>query len=177
MGTKYFIFIVLITFLLITNANGQVGLCVGNEYGIGVVAKVGPPAIKFEAGAGLSPLLVFWNISYQDDYIKFYLPFTVGAAVNIALTPPARKDRLGLKFEINHNTIIKTGFGCGVDYVLVDKPHKVVIGGGFLYFSKAYDELLARLNDEENTHYTEVDVSAALMNFRPFVSISILFGK
>jgi len=67
--------------------------------------------------------------------------------------------------------------GGGIDYVLVDKPHKVIIGGGFLYFSNAYDELLDRLNDEEDTSYTEDDVSAVLMNFRPYLSISILFGK
>jgi len=177
MKIKYLILITIIIIFSVSNIRGQVGFTVGNEYGIGLVAQVGSPKTKLEVGGGLSPLLVFWNITLGDDYIKFYLPFTVGAGVNIALTPSERKDRMGLKFEANYNTIMKTGFGGGVDYQLLDKPYKIVIGGGFLYFPNAYDELLDRLNEEENTYYSKDDVSAVFLNFRPYVNISIYFGK
>lgn len=159
----------------------QVGLNLGNEYGLGLIVQIGSPQTKLELGGGLTPLFVYWQItdiwgSNDETYLKFYFSGTLGAKLNLALSN-AEKDRLGLKLGISYNTIMKTGFGAGIDYNISQKPKNIVISAGLMIYPKACDELLNRLNEEEGTNYINEDVSAVLMNFRPFVGLTIFFGK
>lgn len=181
MKTKLLVSGILILLSSFSFANGQVGFTVGTEYGIGIIAQVGSPATKVEIGGGLAPLFLYWDVNVMfgedKDYLKLYFPVTIGAKLNIGLSKPDEKNRLGLKLGASYNTIMKTGFGGGVDYSIVNKPYKIIIASGFMIYPKAYDELLNRLNEEEGTSYTKEDVSAALVNFQPFVSVSIFIGK
>lgn len=180
MNTKIILLVTLLFLGPISSANGQIGITAGTEYGFGGIAQVGSHTAKLEIGGGLVPLFVFWQIHgpfVEKNYFKLYFPGVVGAKLSVALTKPDRKDRLGVKLGASYNTIMKVGFGGGVDYSIAKKSHRIVISAGFMIYPDAYDELLDRFNEEEETSYTKEDVSAALMSFQPFVSVSLLFGK
>ena len=181
MKSKVILITALLLVALASYSNAQVGLALGNEYGFGLMAQLGSPAARLELGGGLTPLVVYWQTQTifggnDDDYLKFYLSGTFGAKLNVALKNPQKK-RLGLKFGVSYNTMVKMGFGGGVDYNIALKPKNIVISGGFMYYPNAYDELLNRLNEEEDTDFSKDDVYAALMNFMPFVGLTIYFGK
>ena len=172
---------IFLLFVLTSSSNAQVGLALGNEYGFGIITQFGPPSAKIELGGGLTPLVVYWQnqtISggHDEDYLKLYLTGTFGAKINLALKNP-QKNRLGLKLGVSYNTMVKVGFGRGIDYNIAMKPKNIVISGGFMIYPKAYDELLNRLNEEEDTDYSKDDVYAALINFMPFVGLTIYFGE
>lgn len=163
------------SFLLISSATAQIGLNAGNDYGLALAAEVGSYKTKLEVGGGLTPILVYWNTDL-DQYLKLYFSGTIGSKMNIALTDPDEKNRLGLKFGVSYNTIMKLGFGGGVDYTIAHKPYRLVLAGGGMVYPKAYDKLLWRLNEEEGTSYISDDISAPFMNFRPFVGITVFPG-
>jgi len=181
MKTKSLFLFIFLLLGFTSSSLSQVGLNLGNEYGLGLMVQIGSPQTKLELGGGLTPLLVYWQItdiwgSNDETYLKFYFSGTIGAKLNFALSNP-EKDRLGLKLGISYDTIMKTGFGAGIDYNISKKPKNIVISGGFTIYPKAYDELLNRLNEEEGTDYSRDDVSGVLMNFRPFVGLTIFFGE
>jgi len=181
MKTKVLFLIIFLLSGLNASSIAQVGLNLGNEYGLGLMVQIGSPQTKLELGGGLTPLLVYWQItdiwgSNDETYLKFYFSGTLGAKLNFALSNP-EKDRLGLKLGISYDTIMKTGFGAGIDYNISQKPKNIVISGGFTIYPQAYDELLKHLNEEEDTNYSKEDVSAVLINFRPFVGVTIFFGE
>jgi hypothetical protein len=181
MKTKSLFLFIFLLLGFTSSSLSQVGLNLGNEYGLGLMVQLGTPKIKLEFGGGLTPLFVSWQItdirgSNDETYFKFYFSGTFGSKINFALSNP-EKDRLGLKLGISYDTIMKTGFGAGIDYNISQKPKNIVISGGFMIYPKAYDELLNRLNDEEGTNYSNEDVSAVLINFRPFVGLTIFFGE
>ena len=168
---------ILILLILWSFSHAQIGLNLGTEYGFGLMIQAGSPAVKVEIGGGLTPLFVYWQIedifgSNDQDYYKLYLSGTVGAKLNLALKNP-NKDRLGLKFGASYDTIMKMGFGGGLDYRISKKPKNIVISGGVMIYPDAYDELLDRLNEEENTDYSKDDLYSALVSLRPFVSLTL----
>ncbi len=179
MKTKHVILIFIILICSSSYVHSQIGLTLGNEYGVGAIGQVGTHQVKLEAGAGFLPLLVYWQITgfgvSDETYLKFYFPFHFGANINIGLSKPEDKNRLGLKLGAHQDAIMKTGFGGGVDYVVSAEKNTIVISGGLLVYPKAYDELLERLRDEENKDFSKDDISATFINIRPFVSISIFF--
>ncbi|MBN2105388.1 hypothetical protein JW835_15220 [bacterium] len=174
----------LILVVLSTFSYGQagVGFNLGTEYGTGLLAQFGTQKVKLEIGGGVTPILVIWQITVigsgyggDETYTKFYLSGTFGAKLNIALNKE-EKGRLGLKLGANYDTIMKTGIGIGVDYNISGKPKKpIVISGGFTYYADAYDELFDRLVEDEGEDFTKDDVSASLIGFRPFVSVTLFF--
>jgi hypothetical protein len=111
----------------------------------------------------------------DDNYLKFYFPGALGAKLSIGLNDPDEKGHIRLKLGGGYNTIMKAGFGGGMDLTIDDEPTAVVLTAGLMIYPEAGDELLDRLNDEENTSYTQDDVSAALMSVQPFVGISFFF--
>ena len=160
----------------------QVGISLGTEYGFGLAAQLGNRNVKIELGGGLVPVLVYWRIigygpygSIDESYLKFYLPGEVGAKLNISFSD-TDENRLGFKLGASYNRIMKIGFGAGIDYRTGKKAPYLTVAGGFMYFPRAYDELLRRLNDEEQTIYNRDDVSAVLVGFRPYVGLTIYFG-
>ena len=172
---------ILLLIILWSSSHAQVGINLGNEYGMGLMIQAGSPAVKIEIGGGLMPLFVYWQIedifgSNDQDYFKLYLSGNVGAKLNFALKEP-EKDRMGLKFGASYDTIMKMGFGGGLDYNVSQKPKNIVISGGVMYYPEAYDVLLDRLNEEENTDYSKDDLSATIVNLRPFVSLTIYLGQ
>jgi len=175
---KYSIlFSALILFIFVPKASAQFefGLAAGTEYGFGLLARVGTPTVMLELGGGLAPQFVFWTVyGGSNSYLKFYLPATVGAKLSFSSSKSSKESRIGFKFGVSYNTILKTGFGGGVDYTWGEKT-RFVISGGAMYYPQAYDELLERLNDAEGTSYGKEDTSSVLMNFQPFVSFGIIF--
>ena len=171
MKTKITFLSILFFIFFNSHFHAQVGFNVGTEYGIGAIAQAGSSKIKFEVGGGVTPILIFWQITGADaeNYIKLYISGTVGAKLNIAINND-EEHRLGFKFGANYDTIIKAGFGAGIDYIISER---FVFSGGAMYYPEAYRILLDRLNDEENTNYTEDQLSSFLVGFRPFVSLSI----
>ena len=160
----------------------QVGLNLGSEYGMGMIARIGNGPVALEAGAGVNILFVGWQIeryngfgSSKETYLKFYFPGTFGGKLDLKLSGDPGKDRLGLKFGATYSTVMKTGYGGGISYTSPRKSNTLLISGGVMIFPDADDELLQRLNEEENTFFTPNDVSAVLLTVQPFVSISILW--
>ena len=170
-----FLFTILILFKA-SYSNAQVGLSAGTEYGIGFVAHVGTDAANLELGGGLAPLLFFADVTFGDDIFKIYFPGKVGAKLSIRTKGSEEEHRLGIKFGLSYNTLIKTGFGGGIDYQISKKPN-VVIGGGAMIYPNAKDELRKQVNEDEGTNYSDDEFSAPLASFQPFVSISIFWGK
>ncbi len=156
------------------DSNAQVGFSAGTEYGFGFVAHVGTEAATLELGGGLAPLLSFTDATFGDDIFKIYFPGTVGAKLSIRTKGSEEENRLGIKFGLSYNTLLKTGFGGGIDYKISKKP-KVIVGSGAMIFPAAKDELRKQLNEDKGTNYTDDDFSAPTAFLQPFISISILF--
>lgn len=176
MNTKVLIGVIFLHLSLASFAKGQAGLTFGTEYGIGFVAQVGSHATKLEIGGGVVPFLFFATSTFGDDITKIYFPGTIGAKLSFGTKKSDDENRLGIKLGVSYNTLIKTGFGGGIDYQVAKDP-KLVIGGGVMIYPDAKDELRARINEDEGTNYTDEEFSAPLASFQPFVSFSILFGK
>lgn len=175
---KNFVFsVVLMCLVLSGSAFSQMnfGFTLGNEYGFGLIARVGTPSVMLEAGGGIAPSFILWNINYGSDvYFKFYFPFTAGAKVCFGLGGFSEDDIAYLKLGASYNSIMKMGFGGGADYTFGEKT-RYVVSTGIMYFPKSYDELLSRLNEEEGKNYAKDDTTSFLAQFQPFVAFSILF--
>ena len=170
-------------FILNSLANAQIGINLGTEYGLGAIVQAGTEEIKLEAGGGLNPLVVVWSItrsgyrisSSSETIVKLYFPGIIGIKLNLKLSGEKNKNRLGLKFGISYNTILKTGFGGGLAYDIKGMKNTITITGGMMIFSKADDELLVRLNKEEGTFYTNNEVSAVLLTIQPYIGFSVFW--
>jgi hypothetical protein len=154
----------------------NIGVNIGNEYGIGLIVRAGSNRIYFEAGGGLLPLFAFWDVqgiggASSETYFKLYFTGAFGGKVNIALTQPD-KDRLGLKLGVTYNGLIKFGYGGGLDYRVSPDPD-IMISGGFMYYPDAYDTLFDKLKSEENKDFIKDESSEVLVGFMPFVSVAI----
>ncbi|MBN1272319.1 MAG: hypothetical protein JXB26_08615 [Candidatus Aminicenantes bacterium] len=176
MKKRYFISSILLFFVLAGSAFSQVdfGFTLGTEYGFGLIARAGTRSVMLEAGGGIAPTFILWNINFGDTYFKLYFPFTAGAKLCFGLGGFSKNDIAYIKIGGSYNTIMKMGFGGGADYTFGEKT-KYVISAGAYFFPKSYDELLTRLNDEEGTHYAKDDTSSFLVQFQPFIAFSILF--
>jgi len=177
MKSKSAFLTVLFLLTFCASSKAQVGLTLGTEYGLGGIVQVGSPAVKLEIGGGAAPLFIIWQIQdiygiNDEVYFKFYFPGRIGAKLNFALSHPRGK-RLGLKLGVCYDTIMKTGVGGGIEYQFKKKPRNIVFSGGFMIFPEAYDELLNQLNEEEGTNYSKDDVTSVLMNFRPYMSVTL----
>jgi len=159
-----------------TVVNGQVGFTVGTEYGIGLIAQLGPPATKLELGGGVVPFFFFATATFGDDITKFYFPGTIGAKLSLSTKKSAEENRVGIKLGASYNTLLKAGFGGGVDFQVADKP-KIVISGGAMIYPKAKEEIVRKINEDDGTNYSADEFSAPLASFQPFVNLSIFFGK
>jgi hypothetical protein len=83
---------------------------------------------------------------------------------------------LGIKLGASYNTLLKAGFGGGIDFQVAEKP-KIVLSGGTMIYPKAKEEIVKKINEDDGTNYAEDDLSAPLASIQPFVNISIFFGK
>ena len=186
---KKIIYLISIFFILSTSSYSlsKFGFDLGTEYGFGLKGSFGTPKTQFEIGGGLLPIFSYFHVDYiyigggsdpsDEDYFDIYLSGSIGAKLNIAINDPEKDNRLGLKFGVSYNTIVQAGFGGGLDYVVSKKPKHIVISGGVMFYPKAYDELLERLNEKEDTSFTKDDLTASFTNVVPFVSITIFFGE
>jgi hypothetical protein len=157
-------------------ATGQVGLTVGTEYGIGLTAQLGPHATKLELGGGILPYFFFATVTFGDDITKLFFPGTIGAKLSFSTKKSAEENRVGIKLGASYNTLLKAGFGGGVDFQAAENP-KIVISGGAMIYPKAKEEIVRKINEDDGTNYAKDDFSAPLASFQPFVNISIFFGK
>jgi len=57
MKTKALFLFIFLLFGLTSSSLSQVGLNLGNEYGLGLMVQIGSPQTKLEVGGGLTPLL------------------------------------------------------------------------------------------------------------------------
>ena len=53
---KLLLWVIAMLLCVFTVSEAQVGLAIGNEYGMGLIAQVGPPEAKVKVGGGLVPL-------------------------------------------------------------------------------------------------------------------------
>jgi len=147
----------------------RMGLTAGTEYGLGAVARIGSNDMLVEAGGGLAP---FWVFVTGVDELEIYFPFTVGAKLSIATTKGDNPNRFGVKFGISYNSILKTGFGGGVDYV-VSKDPQIVLGGGLMYYPGAVEGVTDKYREDTG----RTAVFGEEVGIQPAVSISVFFGK
>lgn len=169
------LFILLICFFSFTSlVFTQVGLTLGNEYGIGGILKIGSDNLKIEAGGGLAPFLFFVDVIGGENITKLYFPITIGGKINFRISVSESDNRLGLKFGCNYNNLIGIGIGGGVDYQINRDPN-LYLGAGAMIFPDAKEKLRVKINSDENTNFSETEFSAPLASFQPFVSLSILF--
>lgn len=166
--------IALLFFLASSIACGQVGLTFGTEYGMGVLARLGPSAAKVEFGGGVAPLLFLASFSNGENTLRLYMPGTVGGKVNFRVNDSDLEDRLGIDVGVSYNTLLGIGIGGGGDIQLGGHP-MFLIGAGVMIYPNAREGLLDRFNEDENTRYTDSQFSAPFAVFQPFLSASILF--
>ena len=150
----------------------QVGFTAGNDYGIGLIGQVGTYGAKLEVGGGVTPIFFYCQVIGGSDITEFWFPFCAGAKINIALSDVKDPNRLALKFGVNYNQILKIGFGGGVDYTIATAP-SIILSGGIQYYPDAKQGCIDKLNEGRTSKYTDITVS--LVEFHPFVSISVLF--
>lgn len=125
--TRFILFFFTIFLLIKASLGyGQVGLTAGTEYGFGLMAQVGTDAAKLEIGGGLAPLLFSADVTFGDNIFKIYFPGTIGVKLSIRTRGSEEENRLGIKFGLSYNTLIKIGFGGGIDYQISKKPNIVI---------------------------------------------------
>ena len=173
--------IVSISLLFTTNLCCQTffGIHGGIDYGLGGQIRFGQPEISIEIGAGVLPIIVFWSISsnfgYNKSYIKFYMSPSIGGAISFAVSNPGKKNQFSIKFSGVYNVLMGPGVGGGIDFLVSKGENKNVwLSAGILYFPDAYDTLLDELiKDEHLFNITRDDISSVLVNFRPYIGITL----
>jgi hypothetical protein len=150
----------------------QIGFTAGNDYGIGIIGQVGTYRVKFEAGAGVTPIFFYATVTGGSDITEFWFPFCAGAKINFALSDEKDPNRLALKLGANYNQILGIGFGGGADYTVGTKP-SIILSGGIEIYPDAKQGCLDKINEGRSNKYSDMTIS--LVEFHPFVSISILF--
>ncbi len=167
--------LVAISLLLSSPTYGQAGLTGGTEYGFGIIVRGGSRSAQLEVAGGLAPLLVFVSTNFGDDILKVYFPVSVGAKLSFGLSGPEAENRFGVKLGATYNSLMKMGFGGGVDYQLSKKPN-VFLGAGLMIFPQAEDKVRIRINEDDGTSFTSSEFSAPLLIAQFAISLSILFG-
>jgi hypothetical protein len=175
--------IILFVIILFTSPLfSQIGLTAGNEYGLGGIIQLSSPAVKFEVGGGVTPLLVIWAFKEYNYYsetsetsVKFYFPACVGVKIGIILINSEKRNELSLKFGYTYNTLIKGGFGGGIDYLINREKTIVGLTAGVMYYPNAFDELFKKLFNDKYNIFSKDDVSSIFTNFQPFIGIYVVF--
>lgn len=175
-GKPLFICFIYVFLFIASPSYAQVGLSVGTEYGLGLAAQVGTEAAQLEVAGGLLPLLFFAIVTFDDDILELFFPWTIGAKIIVRPNSWDEDNRIGIKFGLSYNTLLKTGFGGGVNYQMSKKP-KVIASVGIMIYLKAKDELRKKINEDKGKNFSDDEFSAPLSFFQPFVSVSIFWGK
>jgi hypothetical protein len=163
-----------ITFLLFyaTALQSQIGCTAGTEYGFGAIGYLGSADIGIEAGSGIAPNFVFASSPGKDIFV-LYFPYVLG--VKAVINPSTGKDiNYSFKIGVSYNSMIKLGFGGGINLYVSEKP-QILLSGGAIIYPKAENELRKRINKDENMNISKNNFSAPLTLFQPFLSLSILF--
>jgi hypothetical protein len=168
------LFLFIIVLIVPTILPAQVGFTLGNDYGIGVVGQVGTYGIKFEAGAGVTPIFFYAQVIGGSDITELWFPFCAGAKINFALTDEKDPNRLALKLGVNYNQILGVGFGGGADYTIAVKP-SIILSGGIQIYPDAKQGCIDKLNEDRSSYNKITDLTVSLVELHPYVSISILF--
>lgn len=155
------------------------GVVAGNEYGFGATARIGPSAALMEVGAGFAPLLVFGTeqvrfngtVIQDDVFLEIFIPVAVGAKMSLRLKGSEDdKGRVGLKTGVTYNSLMRFGFGGGMDFGISENA---VIAAGLMYYPEADDELAKKISEERGYPPDAFDLSF-LVEFQFFVSVSLL---
>ena len=176
---KIALILLILIVLSVSNSFGQVsfGIHGGIDYGFGGTIRIGQPEISFEIGAGIVPILVFWNITRffgsSESFIKFYMSPSVGGALSFAISNPGKSNQLNIKINGVYNVLMGPGIGGGIDYLVNKGENNVWLTGGIIFFPDAFDTLLEKLiEDEHLTNVVKNDVSSLLVDIRPYIGIT-----
>ncbi len=124
----------------------EAGIALGLESGFGAFGRAGSEAVKVEGAAGFTPVIsvvttqLFINgvPSLDETSVDFYFPLQLGARVSFRVSDPDADNRLAVRAGGSYNTLLKAGFGGGVDYGISEK---MTLAAALMVFPDAPDEL------------------------------------
>jgi hypothetical protein len=156
------------------NAQAEIGLLLGTEYGFGALVRAGSPGFHLEAGAGFTPVLVFLQVSGGSDIFRVYFPGTVGAKASFRVRSPEQGSQIDVELGGTYNNLLRLGVGGGISFRPVRS--RLLLSGGAMIFPDAKDRLRLRINKDEGTNISDSEFQSPLTVFQPYLSVAILFG-
>ena len=178
---KSILFISLFLVLPFINLNAQISFSLNGamDYGLGGKIKLRTSeGVNVEIGGGINPILTFWEVNNffgdNDTYFKFYMAPSFGGAISFPFSKDGEKKQLDFKMLAIYNNTMDTGIGFGVDYLFNNSDNNLWLTAGVIYYNNAYNNLFNDLIESEDLHdITKDNVSALLVNFRPYLGISL----